>query len=161
MINIKILIATVKREMGENIADCLKENGFTGITVVTGSDEVLPCAGRENPGLAILDVNLSPVDGFQLCKALKDGAGGHGEGLPVVLLTDAPVTDETSQRAASVNACGILHAPFSPEALLLQVYKYGMSGLCSRLAVSESQCRSLVNGMVDGALLLDSRVKPP
>ncbi|MEK7298073.1 MAG: ATP-binding protein [Planctomycetota bacterium] len=159
MINIKILIATVKREMGENIANCLKENGFTGITVVTGSDEVLPCAGRENPGLAILDVNLSPVDGFQLCKALKDGAGGHGEGLPVVLLTDAPVTDETLQRAASVNACGILHAPFSPEALLLQVYKCGMSGLSSRLAVSESQCRSLVNGMVDGALLLDSKGK--
>ena len=80
MINIKILIATVKREMGENIANCLKENGFTGITVVTGSDEILPCAGRENPGLAIL-------------------------------------------------------------------------------AVSESQCRSLVNGMVDGALLLDSKGK--
>lgn len=159
MITIKILIATVKREMGENIANCLKENGFTGITVVTGSDEVLPCAGRENPGLAILDVNLSPVDGFQLCKALKDGAGGHGDGLPVVLLADAPVTDETSQRAASVNACGILHAPFSLEALLLQVYKCSVSGLSRRLAVSESQCRSLVNGMVDGALLLDSKGK--
>lgn len=153
MTNIKLLIATVNSETGENIAHCLKENGFTGITVVTGSDEVLKCAGRENPDLAILDVNLSPVDGFQLCKTLK----AECEGLPVILLTEAPVTDETSQRAASVNADGILRAPFSPEALLLQVYKFGVSGLSIRLAVSESRCRSLVDGMVDGMLLLDSK----
>lgn len=159
MINMRILIATVKREMGENIANCLKENGFAGVTAVTGSDEVLSCAVREKPGLVILDVNLFPVDGFQLCKALKDGAGGHGEGLPAVLLTDAPATDATLQRAASVNADGIIRAPFSPEALLLQVYKCSASGLSIRLAASESQCRSLMDGMVDGALLLDSKRK--
>ncbi len=155
MIPIKLFIATVKRETGENIAHCLKEHGFTDITAATGSDEVLPCAGQENPVLAILDVNLSPVDGFQLCETLK----AKCEGLPVILLTNAPVTDETSRRAASVNADGILRAPFSPESLLLQVYKCGASGLSRRLAVSESQCRSLVNGMVDGTLLLDSKGK--
>ena len=159
MIRIKILIATVKRETGENIANCLKENGFAGVTVVTGSDEVLPVAGRESPGLAILDVNLSPVDGFQLCKAIKEGAGCQGDALSVLLLTEAPVTDATLQRAASVNANGILHVPFSPEALMLQVYQCGVSGLSSRLAASESRCRSLADGMVDGVLLLDSKGK--
>lgn len=159
MINVKLLVATVKRETGEHIANCLKENGFTGITAVTGSDEVLKCVGRENPDLAILDVNLSPVDGFQLCKTIKADAGRQYECLPVILLTEVPVTDETSQRAASVNASGILHAPFSPEALLFQVYKCSVSGISSRLAVSESRFRSLLNGMVDGTLLLDSKGK--
>ena len=159
MINVKLLIATVKRETGENIANCLKENGFTGITAVTGSDEVLKCVGRENPDLAILDVNLSPVDGFQLCKTIKANAGSQCDGLSVILLAEAPVTDETSQRAASVNASGILRAPFSPEAILFQVYKCGVSGISRRLAVSESRCRSLLHGMVDGTLLLDSKGK--
>jgi len=159
MTNIKLLIATVKRETGENIANCLKENGFTGITAVTGSDEVLQCVGRENPDMAILDVGLSPVGGFQLCKTLKADAGGQCEGLSVILLADTPVTDEMSQCAASVGARGILRTPFAQEALLFQVYKCGVSGINSRLAASESRCRSLLNGMVDGTLLLDSKGK--
>lgn len=122
MMNAKILFATEKTEKYGNIYGYLEKKGGFHIIVATDGDEVLKHLEDHVPEIAILDVNLPVLDGFQLCKIMKSAAFKQWKDIPVVLLSESYKTYMASQLAKSVGACSILHAPFTTEDLLLLIH---------------------------------------
>lgn len=122
MINTKILFATDTREKYGDIVGYLRQHGFTDIMIATNGDEVLKHLDCSTPDLAILDVDLPVLDGFQVCRIMQSAALRKGNHVPVVLLSGTHQNYLASQLAESVGAYGILHAPVAKEDLLHLIY---------------------------------------
>ena len=88
-----------------------------GYEVVTASDgvEALPKARTENPDLVILDVMLPGLDGFEICRILRQEMS-----VPILMLT---AKDEEVDKIVGleVGADDYLTKPFSMRELLARV----------------------------------------
>jgi predicted Zn finger-like uncharacterized protein len=69
----KILVAHANASTTNEITSVLKQNGFHTVTSVDGIDAMVK-ATQELPFLAIVDVGLPKIFGFEVCKRLKKGA---------------------------------------------------------------------------------------
>jgi DNA-binding response OmpR family regulator len=81
-------------------------------------EETLDIARREIPDLIFLDIMMPKVNGFEVCRRLKnDQSTAH---IPVVMLTgrDSP---EDIQQGKEAGADEYFLKPFSPRALLGKV----------------------------------------
>jgi len=67
----KVIVAHEDPAMVEKISSVLTKNGFTVITSNDGIDTMIK-AVKELPFLALLDVALPKIYGFELCKRLKE-----------------------------------------------------------------------------------------
>ena len=88
---------------------------FDGLEVVTASDgrAALEIAEEVEPDVVVLDVGLPNVDGFEVCRRLKEKAPHRR----VVMVTGMSAErDEAAGVAAGADA--YLRKPFSPIALL-------------------------------------------
>jgi signal transduction histidine kinase len=96
----------------------LRAHGFTVIEASTGS-EALQVAAAEDPALVILDVNLPDMDGFEVCRRLKQNAPA---GLPPVLHVSATFTDAAARvLGLETGADGYLTEPLEPPVLIATV----------------------------------------
>ena len=89
--------------------------GFDGVDIATATDgpSAVAMAEDEPPDVVLLDVNLPGMDGFEVCRRLKERAPEK----PVVMLTArSSVDDERTGSAVGANA--FLRKPFSPLELL-------------------------------------------
>lgn len=68
-----VLIAHSNREVLENSASLLSDKGFKVITAVDGIDAMIK-ALKEHPSLALLEVSLPKIYGFEVCKKIKSRA---------------------------------------------------------------------------------------
>lgn len=66
----KVLVAHSKHEVIESAAAVLRDHGYTVITSADGID-VMVKALRELPAVALVEVSLPKIYGFELCKKLK------------------------------------------------------------------------------------------
>ncbi|MDQ7006255.1 MAG: response regulator [Acidobacteriota bacterium] len=91
-----------------------------GIEVVCAADgrEALATAEQARPDLALVDVLMPEVDGYEVSRRLAGGS--PGDRIPVLLLTGAfePFDEEM---AAECGAVGHLVKPFEPQALVDRV----------------------------------------
>jgi DNA-binding response OmpR family regulator len=92
----------------------------SGYRVITASDgeEALALAIAQRPSLAVIDVMMPKLDGYEVTRALRS----HNETrhLPIILLTArAQKTDEACGIEAGADA--YLPKPFSPEELRSRV----------------------------------------
>jgi PAS domain S-box-containing protein len=93
----------------------LKRAGFTVIEAATGT-EALERAAWVVPDAVVLDVQLPDVDGFEVCRRLKNDAGTRS--IPVVFLS-ATYTDLDSQlRGRESGGDAYLTKPFEPAELV-------------------------------------------
>ena len=77
--------------------------------------ETLTLARTEIPDLILLDVGMPRIDGFEVCRRLKDDPVTAP--IRIIMLT-ARTQEEDRQHGASVGADGYFTKPFSPLALL-------------------------------------------
>jgi CheY-like chemotaxis protein len=92
----------------------------TGFKVVSASDgaEALSKIGELKPDLVLADVAMPGRDGYDLCAAIKSGAGTQS--IPVLLLAGAfDAFDEAKAKGASAN--GHIKKPFDSQALITLV----------------------------------------
>jgi DNA-binding response OmpR family regulator len=84
----------------------------------SAGDEALEHARRERPDLAILDVSLSGISGYELCRELKDRFGVE---LPVVLMSG--IRTEPFDRVGGflIGADDYIVKPFDPDEFLARV----------------------------------------
>ena len=77
----KLLIVEDEPTLLETLKYNLRRQGYE---VVTASDgvEALPLARTENPDLVILDVMLPGLDGFEICRILRQEMS-----VPILMLT--------------------------------------------------------------------------
>ena len=134
----RILLVEDEEPIRDLVATALRFTGFTVGAAATGV-EGLALARNEPWHLLVLDVNLPDLDGFSLCRKLRDG----GDEVPVVFLT---ARDDPADLREGFTGGGddYLTKPFSLEELVLRVEAVlrrgrgrGQRGERSRLAVAD------------------------
>ena len=112
-----VLIADGDREARQELARVLEAGGFR-VIAAEGGDEAISLARQEEPSLAILEIPLSILSGYEVCRALKSE---RGSSFPVLFLSG--VRTESYDRVAGllVGADDYLVKPYAPDELLARV----------------------------------------
>lgn len=110
----KILIIEDDRDIVEMLEYNLAEAGYDTISALNGRDGVV-LAGKERPDLIILDIMLPIIDGFEVCRMLKnDNAVAH---IPIIILS-AKSQETDKVVGLELGADDYVTKPFSPRELI-------------------------------------------
>lgn len=108
----------------ENLVELIKINlRFRGMNVITeeygegGYNTVL----KSMPDIVLLDAGLPDVDGWEICKRLKENSAVRH--IPVIFVT-AAAQERDKSRAKEVGADGFLAKPFEISELLNIINQY-------------------------------------
>jgi DNA-binding response OmpR family regulator len=112
-----VLVADDDRDILELVAFRLVRAGYDVMTANDGA-EALDLAGKRVPALAVLDVMMPRLDGYEVTRRMR--ASAATERVPVILLT-ARVQDQDVQRGLDAGADDYLKKPFSPQDLRARV----------------------------------------
>jgi DNA-binding response OmpR family regulator len=91
--------------------------GFRVSTARRG-DQAIDRALEVRPDAIVLDVTMPGIDGYEVCRRLRDEHGMLG--IPVVLLT-AHTQDEDQARGERLGVAAYVTKPFDPEVLVATV----------------------------------------
>jgi DNA-binding response OmpR family regulator len=111
----KILVVDDDLDLRGLIAFALRQGGYLVVEAADGTAG-LAAAERERPDLAILDVNLPGLSGFEVLKRLR----ARGDRLPVMMLT-VRAGEEDQVQGLNLGADDYLAKPFSPRTLLARI----------------------------------------
>ena len=92
----------------------LELNGYR-VSVTSDGETALDKVEFENPDLVLLDVGIPAIDGFEVCRRLRDISD-----VPVIMVT-GKVKDEDIVFGLETGADDYLTKPFSPGVLLARV----------------------------------------
>lgn len=109
-----ILIVDDEREIADLIEVYLKNDGYRVYKFYSGM-EALECIGKNKLDLAILDVMLPDIDGFHICRKIRDEYF-----FPIIMLT-AKVEDTDKIMGLTIGADDYITKPFNPLELVARV----------------------------------------
>jgi two-component system response regulator VanR len=109
-----ILIVDDEREIADLVEVYLKNEGYTVYKFYTGK-EALACIDNSKLDLAILDVMLPDIDGFQLCQKIREKYF-----FPVIMLT-AKVEAIDKIMGLTIGADDYITKPFNPLEVIARV----------------------------------------
>ena len=113
----RILVVEDESGIADTIQYSLATDGFTPVWCAT-AQQAIEEFGREAPVLAILDVGLPDMNGFELFKALQELPGGRE--VPMLFLTAR--SDEIDRVVGlELGADDYIAKPFSPRELVARV----------------------------------------
>ncbi len=110
----RILVVDDEREIADLVELYLKNDGYE-VEKYYDPYEALACAERTEIGLALLDVMMPGMDGFALCRKLREKYM-----FPIIMLT-AKVEDMDKIMGLTLGADDYVTKPFSPLELLARV----------------------------------------
>jgi len=113
----KILVVDDEKQFLEMMTIRFEANGYEVITATDGK-EGLTKAKSENPDIILLDVMMPEIDGFEVCKLLKNDE--RYSGIPIIICTAMAQTAdlETSKKAG---ADAYVTKPFDHSILLSKI----------------------------------------
>jgi len=116
----RILIAEDESGIADTLQYVLKSDGFTPIWCATAEEAIAQFA-QEPPALAILDVGLPDLNGFELFKRLRTlNQSQGGAEVPMLFLTAR--SDEIDRVVGlELGADDYIAKPFSPRELVARV----------------------------------------
>ena len=82
----KILVTDDDPDMREALQMILESGGYTVVTAEDG-EKCLSKLKEERPDLLILDLLMPRMDGFEVCKALKDPRYAKYARVPIIILS--------------------------------------------------------------------------
>ena len=91
----KIMVVDDDPDMRETLQIILEAAGHTVVTAADGK-ECLDRLKEERPDLLILDLLMPKMDGFAVCKELKDPRRAKYARMPIIILSS--VREDASQR---------------------------------------------------------------
>ena len=91
----KILVVDDDPDMRETLQMILESGGYTVVLAEDG-EQCLAKLKEEHPDLLILDLLMPNMDGFEVCKALKDPRLAKYAQIPIIILSS--VQEDVSQR---------------------------------------------------------------
>jgi DNA-binding response OmpR family regulator len=112
-----VLVADDDRDILELVAFRLERAGYDVVTADDGA-QALAAADKRAPDLAVLDVMMPRLDGYEVTRRLRGRT--DTERIPVILLT-ARVQEADVQRGFDAGADDYLKKPFSPQELRARV----------------------------------------
>lgn len=111
----KVLIVDDEKAIVEILQYNLEKNEFETLVAYDGN-EALELARKEDPDIILLDIMLPGMDGFGVCKALRE----EGNNVPIIMLTARE--DETDKVfGLEIGADDYITKPFSMRELLARV----------------------------------------
>ena len=113
----QILVVEDEEDILELVSFNLKKEGYQ-VKGVTSGEEALQEVRREVPSLIILDLMLPGVDGFDVCKSLRNDF--RTKAVPVIMLT-ARSEEADIVIGLELGADDYLTKPFSPRELIARV----------------------------------------
>ncbi len=134
------------------VHDRLEQSGFEALTAYSAEKALELIARRGLPHLAIVDIHLPGMDGFEFCRRVQEYAD-----LPVIMLT-AVDEEETVIQGIQHFAEDYVTKPFSPRELVARVervvrrignFGYALqptTEVDSHLAIDFAHQRALVDG---------------
>jgi len=112
-----ILAADDDEDILELVTFRLERSGYTVLQARNG-EEALALAREARPDLAVLDVMMPKMDGFELTRKLREDPATSR--MPIILLT-ARAQDADVQQGFDAGADDYLRKPFSPQELRARV----------------------------------------
>jgi len=119
-----VLVVEDEAEVNELIGAYAQIAGFSYLCALDGTSAIEQ-ARAHRLALVLLDVMLPDLDGFEVCRRLKDEQATRA--VPVVILT-ALDRDEYRRRAFQCGAVAYLTKPFDPEHLLKTIRGNALGG---------------------------------
>ena len=111
----KVLIVDDEKSISDILAYNLKKEDYETVCAYDGQ-EALSMARSENPDLILLDIMLPYLDGFEVCRTLRE----EGDNVPIIMLTARE--EETDKVFGLENgADDYITKPFSMRELLARV----------------------------------------
>ena len=110
-----ILILDDEKEIADLVEVYLKVEGYN-ILKFYNSKDALDAIDKEKIDLAILDVMVDNVDGFEICKIIRE----KNLNFPIIMLT-AKIEDKDKIIGLSIGADDYITKPFNPLELLARV----------------------------------------
>jgi DNA-binding response OmpR family regulator len=108
-----VLAADDDEDILELIVFRLERSGYTVLQARDGA-QALELARTSKPDLAVLDVMIPKIDGFELTRLLREDESTTR--MPIILLT-ARTQEADVQRGFAVGADDYIRKPFSPQEL--------------------------------------------
>jgi CheY-like chemotaxis protein len=101
----------------ELLEEYLKIGGYR-VGQANSGEKALDMAFAQPPALVLLDVRLAGMDGFEVCRRLKNDP--RTSAVPVLMVT-ALKSDEDKQQAFDAGANGLIAKPFDAVRMLAQI----------------------------------------
>jgi DNA-binding response OmpR family regulator len=133
--NIKILIVEDERHILEFIELNLKMSGFHILKALSG-EEALDVIEKENPHIVILDIMLPGIDGFEVCKRIRQDRPKTA----IIMLT-ALGQDMDKVMGLEMGADDYIVKPFNPLELIARI-----RALIRRMGITSSPKQNLETG---------------
>ena len=112
-----ILVVDDDRDIQYSMEMALADEGYAVLTASDGA-EALTVLQQHVPKLILLDMRMPVMDGWQFARAYRRRPGPHA---PIVVVTAAR---DAAERAAEIEAEGVLPKPFRIDDLLQMVGRY-------------------------------------
>ncbi len=114
----RVLVVEDEPEILEPLAHSLHKAGYV---VLRAEDGLSACRsiGNDNPDLVLLDIMLPDLDGWEVCKLLRQHPDPSIAGIPVIMLT-ALNSPHDKYRGLELGADAFLPKPYSIREVLLQ-----------------------------------------
>jgi two-component system alkaline phosphatase synthesis response regulator PhoP len=113
----KILIVEDDHDIVEMVKYNLKEQGYVTVSAFNGKQGI-KLAEKEQPDLIILDIMLPVVDGFEVCRTLKNNRTTAN--IPIIILSAK--SQETDKIVGlELGADDYVTKPFSPRELIARI----------------------------------------
>ncbi|MFA5143578.1 MAG: response regulator transcription factor [Candidatus Omnitrophota bacterium] len=113
----KILIVEDEKDIVKMLEYNLKKEGYATLSARNG-EEAIKIAGKECPGLILLDLMLPGMDGLEVCKTLKTER--KTSSIPIIMLT-AKSQESDKVVGLELGADDYVTKPFSPRELVARI----------------------------------------
>lgn len=110
----RILVVDDEKEIADVLEIYLKNDGYTVYKFYTG-EEALACIESTELDLALLDVMLPDMDGFQICRRIREKFY-----FPIIMLT-ARIGDSDKIMGLTIGADDYITKPFNPLEVVARV----------------------------------------
>jgi two-component system chemotaxis response regulator CheY len=117
----RILVVDDDESIGEFVSMALADEGYDVVTALNGAT-ALELIERERPDVILLDMRMPIMDGWEFARRYREMTGPHA---PIIVVTAAR---DASDRAAQIEADGVLAKPFNLDDLLGLVDRYARPG---------------------------------
>jgi DNA-binding response OmpR family regulator len=116
----KILVVDDEVVTTELAKAFLERHGYT-VLIAHDGEKAIELALSEKPDLILLDVILPKIDGFEVCKSLKNNE--RMDGIPILLFTAKGLSRDV-EKGKEAGADEYIIKPFSGRALIATIEKH-------------------------------------
>ncbi|MHA1864216.1 MAG: response regulator transcription factor [Candidatus Thorarchaeota archaeon] len=119
--NGKLILVVDDEELTTQLAQTFLEKYGFRVIIASDGEAGLELAYAENPDLILLDVMLPSMDGFAVCKKLKEDA--NFKNTPILMFTAKGLSSDIAEGKA-VGADEYIVKPFAGKALVATIRKH-------------------------------------